>query len=324
MPQPIHPPKSFSEIPGFGNPGVSKLTVARREGSREGQAGRGDPEPAPHLSLTWARPAPAGSRGTQGATSARHAREAPPGGRDPGPWQRPAPATDPIRSPPAAACRANPAQLPALRPASLEAPGPERGETPTHAPRPPRSDARSHRGLPRGTPGAPRAPWEAREGRAGPARRGAGRPPQAVPPATYQRRWWRRWRWRRRPRSGSRARWLGIMGMARPSSGGGARPGRTPARESAPTCTASACARTRTAQRAGGAHGPARKRPRRRRGSEPAWGPSCPPTRAWRSARRRERAQPRGAGGRARWQFGHGEGRGRGQQKEGRRTVAPP
>lgn len=35
---------------------------------------------------------------------------------------------------------------------------------------------------------------------------------------------------RRRPRSGSRARWLGIMGMARPSSGGGARPGRTPAR----------------------------------------------------------------------------------------------
>lgn len=57
--------------------------MAGREGSFEGQAGLGDPEPAPHLSLTWAGPAPAGSRGTQGATSARHAPEAPPGGHDP-------------------------------------------------------------------------------------------------------------------------------------------------------------------------------------------------------------------------------------------------
>lgn len=157
-----------------------KLPVARHEGSREGQAGRGDPEPAPHLSLTWARPAPADSRGTQGATSARHAREVSPGGRDPGPWQRPAPATDPIRSPPAAACTANPAQLPALRPASLEAPGPERGETPTHAPRPPRSGARSHRGLPRGTPGPVR---RGKRGRGGRGRRGEGRgdPPSGRP-----------------------------------------------------------------------------------------------------------------------------------------------
>lgn len=297
--------------------------MARQEGSREGQAGRGDPEPAPHLSLTWARPAPAGSRGTQGATSARHAREAPPVGRDPGPWQRPAPATDPIRSPPAAACTANPAQLPALRPASLEAPGPERGETPTHAPRPPRSGARSHRGLPRGTP-RPRAPWEAREGRAGPARRGAGRPPlrPSLPPPTSGGcggggggggggrapeavpGGWASWEWHGR-----------VPGEARGPAG----PPPARARPPAPRVPALGHAR-----RAGGAHGPARKRPRRPRGSETARGPSCPPTRAWRSARCRERAQPRGAGGRARWQVGHGEGRGRGQQEEGRRTVAPP
>lgn len=97
----------------------------------------------------------------------------------------------------------------------------------------------------RGDPGARHAVGSAGgEGGAGAARGGATPSPQAVPPATYPRRRRRRW-W---PRSGSRARWLGIMGMARPSSGGGARPGRTPARESAPTCTASACARTRTAR----------------------------------------------------------------------------
>lgn len=60
---------------------------------------------------------------------------------------------------------------------------------------------------------------------------------------------------RRRPRSGSRARWLGIMGMARPSSGGGARPGRTPARR--------ARAHLLAAPRG-------RPRPRPRRGLSPA------------------------------------------------------
>lgn len=180
----------------------------------------------------------------------------------------------------------------------------------------PRSGARSHRGVPRGLRAPARRGSAGEEGGAGAARGGATPPPRAVSPATYP----RRWRRQRRPRSGSRARWLGIMGMARPSSGGGARPGRTPARESAPTCTASARARTRTA------------RGRSARGSleaaeAPAGLGACVgtllvlPPRVWRSAWRRERAQPRGAGGRARPQVGHSEGRGRGEQ-EGRRTFA--
>lgn len=178
----------------------------------------------------------------------------------------------------------------------------------------PRSGARGHRGVPPGLRGPARRGSAGEEGGAGAARGGATPSPRAVSPATYPR------RRQRRPRSGSRARWLGIMGMARPSSGGGARPGRTPARESAPTCTASARARTRKA------------RGRSARGSsEAATAPAglrgCAatllvlPPGAWRNARRRERAQPRGAGGRARRQVGHGEGRGRGEQ-EGGGTLA--
>ncbi|XP_070451911.1 basic proline-rich protein-like [Equus przewalskii] len=68
------------------------------------------------------------------------------------------------------------------------------------------------------------APAPARRGAREGGARGAGRPPRRPLPGPTG------GGGRRRPRSGSRARWLGIMGMARPSSGGGARPGRTPAR----------------------------------------------------------------------------------------------
>ena len=226
----------------------------------------------------------------------------------------PASATNPIRTLHAAACTTKPAQLPALRPASREAPGPESGEARTLPPRPPSVGRPQPPRSPAGTQG-PGAPWE--RGRGGRGRRGEGRgdpypPPRAVSPATYPR--------RRRPRSGSRARWLGIMGMARPSSGGGARPGRTPARESAPTCTASARARTRTA-RGRSAWGSLET------AAAPAGLGACAgtllvlPPGAWRSSGRRERAQPRGSGGRARRQVGHGERRGR-EEKEGGRTLA--
>lgn len=69
-------------------------------------------------------------------------------------------------------------------------------------------------------------------------------------------------------------------------------------------------ARKERTARLGSGHGT--RGTRRLRGDPP-----CPPTRGLAQRPRRERAQPRGAGGRARRQVGHGEGRGRGEQEGG-------
>lgn len=154
-------------------------------------------------------------------------------------------------APPSAACRAAlrprrppaprrrpPARRRPARPASRGRSG-ARGRAGAAGSRrpalgPERSGAEGADAGPGPLPARARAPRGA--GRAGRAGRGD---PRAPPPWTYRR------RRERRPRSGSRARWLGIMGMARPSSGGGARPGRTPARRARAHLPAAAEARGR-------------------------------------------------------------------------------
>lgn len=190
----------------------------------------------------------------------------------------------------------------------------ERGSANTRAP-PSLGPAPAATAEYRGDSGTRRAVG-ARERRAGPARRGAGQPPsppgRSLPPPTRGGGGggrapeavpggWASWEWHGR-----------VPGEARGPAG----PPPARARPPAPRVPALGHAR-----RAGGAQGSSEA------AAAPAGLGACAgtllvlPPGAWRNARRRERAQPRGAGGRARWQVGHGEGRGRGEQ-EGRRTLA--
>lgn len=240
LPEAARAPAQGAISAGGPEQGLGRVRGGRPPGRRPGRRG---PSPAPHLG-----PAPRRLRATRARAGGSRGPEPPLGPRSPrGQLRTPRPAAP---APPAAA--PSPAGSPAPRPAR-----PPSGPAPRPARRVPRRQRR------RRGPGA-EGPGRRRRGRAGGrgarARGGAGpaAPSPDLPAAAG----------RRRPRSGSRARWLGIMGMARPSSGGGARPGRTPARRARAHLPA-ALRRSRGRRRAPPPRPPSREAAR-------AWGDAPP------------------------------------------------